>query len=368
MVRILSTQEAIERLQGVLDTGDRALSRDQILAEYLRHALCRLATPAGSPVASEPVYVTALLNQVRRQVRPLWPELEYDRRWRLSGTEAGEGGEDPLRQVLESLDAVRDAADMGGGYWLPAPTRFVGLAEGRVLIVSGSDTRTLSDLVPGPITLSGIARLCGEAQVPGPIADDPLRWQPLERWQGGAIDEPLDRWTEGVLGRARADLRQSASECGDFEVYCPVARRRGAQFFRWIPAAHLDSPPPSLVLCRSAGGLVRRAAPWLGLLERRDGALRPRQEYPVEWAQVRRLQYGLDLLAGVSNAARLDPEPGGAMLILPNLLPPEERRLLVVLGEERRVGIGRYPLHFLLRDGAIETIRRALSSLHIEIS
>src|SRR5947209_8524089 len=87
-----------------------SLNPDPVIAEYLRAHLCRMAMDQGTAIASKPVYITALLNQVRRQLRPVWPGLATERSAASAASYDGQDNDetsDPVRRVLDELQTIR---------------------------------------------------------------------------------------------------------------------------------------------------------------------------------------------------------------------------------------------------------------------
>jgi hypothetical protein len=339
---------------------------DEVIAEYLRTTLVAL-THAGESV--RPVYVTSITNQVRTQLVALWPELARIRNQRPSEQEQRREGDkvpDPIRRVLEALSDLREAVHIGNGHWLPGPVRFVDMGGGRVLLVGGVSTAGLRGEFP-QLRPEWIARRIDHVQVPQPIREDPAWWQALDTWLGSP-PESLEQWTAEYLQHARASLAQSASDLTDFEVYAPELRRRDAQAFRWIASDEIRHPPADLVLCRNRfTGFMAPRRYWFGILKPTNQGVRVEREAPVGDSDVRRLQYGLDQWAHSPTRVAVQPQKQRIILTLRNLLPPEERRLLIAFGEERSKARGRFPLEYAIGRDVYPPIEAKLRALGIEV-
>lgn len=316
---------------------------DQVIAEYLRKALCSLTTINGGPV-----YITQLTNAVRRQLAPIWPEL-YSFRERSPSLEEqqveGDSHPDRVRRVLELLSDLRDVVELGGGYWLPAPVRLVALpGQDHVLAVGGLATADLRKALCPEIGLVGFARVIGAQAIAEALRDDRSLWQPYRSWCGdGPVD--LKAWTEGCIDQAKRDLRMSASSFTSFEVYAPWLRRKQPQYFRWMRFddfhEEVGVPPVELLLCRTLPQRLQMPRHyWLGLIS--DAGLK--NEVPLTSGHARRLAYGMDLLCGAPTQAVWD----GDILVLRNGLPPEEQRPLMAIGRDLSPQPGRLPIRLLI--------------------
>jgi len=335
---------------------------DQVIAEYLRQTLYLLSQGGRA------VYVTQLMNTVQRHLAPLWPELYEFRERRSSLIEQQAEGDlhpDRVRRVLEVLSDLRDCVDLGEGYWLPAPLRFVFLpASERVLVVGGLATSELRRMLGSEVSLVGFARIVSEVALPDDIRRDPSRWQAYEAWCG---DAPLDlrEWTKSYMTQASRQLRHSASGFVEFEVYAPWLRRRQPQYFRWIGftdfVSEVKNPPRTLLLCRSIPQRMRGPRTyWLGVVDSHG----LKREVPVPSTHVRRLSYGLDLCYGAPTRVFWQ---GDRVLVIRNRLPPEEQRILIAIGRDVSETPGRLPLHLEIGPEWRDFINDRLSRLGIEI-
>jgi len=356
---------------GVLRHEDLEIPSDQIIAEYLRRNLCALATPPGTNIASQPVYVTHLLNHVRSQLRPLWPQLDLSVNRLPSLREQEQEGDkhpDPVRRVLDALHDLRDVADVGNGYWLPVPTRLVPLSYGKALIISGLGTHDIAVVLGTKrVQLTWIARTVKKDALPNEIADDPMWWQPLDRWCGTNNRGDLAAWTEHLIAQARQHAMQSGSSMTEFDVYAPERQRREPQYFRWLPVQDLPKPPSDFTLCRSSARRFSPTSYWFGLITKQDGAYRLVKEYPVPTRDLRRLLYGLDLAANAPTHAIIERRGIGHVLTLRSWLPAEERRLLMALAREVSPVRGRLPLRFSLAEDYTTQAVDALRALGIDV-
>lgn len=355
---------------GGSQSGDSEEPSDQIIAEYLRRNLCALATSPGTRVAAQPVYVTRLLNRVRSQLRPLWPQLDVITHRLPSLSEQEQEGDkhpDPVRRVLDALHDVRDVAELGNGYWLPMPTRLVALSHSKALVISGLGTNDISKILGARVQLTWIARTVKRASLPHAITDDPTWWQPLGQWCDGDDRDDLSTWTERLIAQARQHALQSGSAVTEFEVYAPEQRRHKPQYFRWISIEELSKPPSDFMLCRSSARRFSPTSYWLGAITEHSGTYRLVKEYPISARDLRRLLYGLDQRADAPTHATVEQWGIGRLLTVRSWLPPRERRLLLALARDMSPVPGRLPLRFALAaDHAAQAVD-ALRALGIDV-
>jgi hypothetical protein len=184
----------------ITSDAPRAESREQLLAEYLRHFLCHLG-PGNQPetFAPQPVHAVALRAAVRCQLGELaddapaadWPAADLDR----------DRGEielpDLFSLVLHKLAVLGEAAPVGEGFYLPAPPRRVDLPGGVTLAVGGLPTPALARRVGDVRSAAGLGRL-----VTGAAAEDVPR-QPAADWLAEA---------EGGGAREDVSLERGAAE------------------------------------------------------------------------------------------------------------------------------------------------------------
>ena len=361
---VIAASEAVRIIAGL--TGVEFGSQtdqliDQVIAEYLRQGLCLLSE------GRRPVYITRLMNRVRRQLAPLWPELYVFResRWSLEEQHAeGDIHPDRVRRLLDILSDLRDFVGLGEGYWLPAPVRLVALpGSGRVLVVGGLATADLRQTLCPEVALAGFARTVPEGALPNTLRFDRSMWQPYGAWCG---DPPADlkKWTEACIAQAQGQLRDSASDFSTFEIYAPWLRQGQPQYIRWMRFQdfidEVRTPPRMLLLCRSIPGRLQVLRKyWLGIVDPKG----LKKEAPLLSDHARRLAYGMDFLYGVPTHAVWEDDT----LVLRNWLPPEEHRILTAIGRDISPHPGRLPLRFVIGPEWRQFVGESLNALGIEI-
>jgi hypothetical protein len=355
-MQLISSADSVAKI--ALDLGlklqaNQSVAPDAIIAEYLRQALCD-RTAANDP-PSMASYVTSITNNARRQLGPVWPSLIRARHRRPSLREQEAEGDlqpDPIRRVFETLEDVREFAHLGNGWYSPTPTRFVRANERTVFLISGAPTRLIQQFVQTTIHSASISRTVSWDDLPVRIRSDETLWQSIPSW----LELPgtkIGVWTDAVLARAKHQMARSGSTVEDFEVYVPETNRSRPQAFRWVPAKTLRAPE-EIVLCRvHYGSYFGARRYWLGTLARSRVGWVARQEYPVSPRKIRRLQYGLDARANAPTEVVVRFSNDTVEVTLKNLLPPEERRALMIVGRETSPVIGRFPMVYqIARDHA----------------
>ncbi len=224
----------------------------------------------------------------------------------------------------------------------------------------------MRSLLRAKIRMTWIARILDEPEVSNQLRAADLQWQPYEKWLGGR-QRNLPEWTQAILATAKTALRPSGSTFSAFEVYAPWLRRQSPQYFRWVRSDEVPKAPADLVLCRSSALRWGPRSYWLSRLALRGGAVCMDEEFEIEPADVRPLQYGLDLLAQTPTRVQVEMQGGGALITIRSWLPPEERRLLLALAQDRSPVPGRFPLRYLVSDKLFENVHKSLEALGIVV-
>jgi len=309
--------------------------------------LLRVSLWSNWVLKCRPVYVTRLMNAAARPLIPLAALTE----------EGSESLHELLRSSLEDLGAIGDLVELPGGRWAPAPLRRVPMqAIDRYLILGGPPTGQLPAHIRALVERAGIARLVPAKAPPMPIMIDTL---PEEEWLR-LPNADLGEWTQRMLSAVGLD------PAGDLEVevYAPGAAPPGSeQYFRWRMG---DSRMPDgryLVRHRMRRGsnahliaeLVRGRPIAVGPLRLGDGDLR-------------RLMYGLDLIAGNPVRVRAERRQKQWSLKLRSALPQPEQRLLLTLGRELpRLDGKYYPQRWDIPIQYAQRVTDALIALGIQV-
>ncbi|KHD10260.1 hypothetical protein PN36_08275 [Candidatus Thiomargarita nelsonii] len=292
---------------------------DQLIAEYLRHALYTLTH--GSTTV-QPVFVTKLTNQVRCQLTPLWPDIFQNA-----------NADDPIRRVLEQLKQVGDVAELGDGYWLPTPLRLVRLLNNRqILLIGGVDTKSLITRFGDIVQPMGFVRRIKPSADIKHLINAGIDWQHFEDWVGETEKADIGIWTRNLLDEARKRLKPSGSDLTDFEVYMPCLSQTNLQYYRWISVQKLKKVPKEIVLCRFKQTFVTYC---LGRLTGEKSVRLHRESELGQEIEIRKLLYGLDALYKCPTKAKFEQlNDKKGKLIFRSWLPATQRRLLLALGHE----------------------------------
>lgn len=288
-----------------MDHRGRALKKVPVLdsLEFARGALC-VASYQTIDVSHE-VHITRLLRH-------------FDRAG-ISCTDA-----------LKTLRFMREAESLDGGYWIPAPTRFVHLGDDRLCLVIGIQTTDeLRRHFPG-IRRAGSARVTDSSEV------SKLPTQSLASWRGF---DGLDSagWARKII-ESFSDKFAPSLGVDELEVF-GIKPRNGV----------VDSQEPLWV--RPGDGSV---CTWRGasLFRTRTGQVRHRyfigrhkgnstflEGPPIH--EVSRMQFGLAALQGRPLRAVHTSVNGVVSIRLPLPAPAAVQRLLVALANEDNRSFGR---------------------------
>jgi hypothetical protein len=323
-MRVINKQQALEKVVQNLGLNEFTLTsslKNQMIAEYLRHAIYSLS---HTSTTVQPVFVTKLINQVKRQLMPLWPEL-------VENT----GSDNPIERVLRYLEQIREVAPLGNGYWLPTPVRLVRLPNTKILLIGGIDTKSLQAHFGNIVhSTTGLVRWIKSTDDTMNLVQAGVEWQRFEDWVGES-ETDIRTWTHNLLDKARQLLKPSGSEITDFEVYIPSSPKNAPQHFRWRAAPQLTSAPKRLVLCRFRQAFVSY---YLGKLTG-EKKVRLLSEIGVEQlgqeVEISKLLYGLDALYQCPTYAQFEqPNEKHGKLKFSSRLPTTQLRLLLALAHQ----------------------------------
>jgi len=234
---------------------------------------------------------------------------------------SGDASRGKLKEALQELSQCGDLVEMSNGQWLPAPTREVRLGTGddMRLLVGGFPTSLLSARHVEHIEHTGpYRRVRGEAL----SKELDLPQQSLEAWTGHAQDD-LRGWTQSVL---QGSFERHRATGRSIEIYAPeLTPASKPQAFRWVDRTD-----------KLAGTyLSREELPFGG-----------KRHYAVKIAKgkisgirtmppfdLRRLMYGLDLLAEKPVTVEEIADGAETSFILKSELPPAEQRFFAALGQ-----------------------------------
>ena len=305
-------------------------SRIKTLApEVIRATLWALSIEPG-PEEMHPVYISKVLNSVKRQI-------EWINQTHSPNDMDDEDDEDTitqlLRQAVDELETIGDIASLPGGYWLPAPLRCIDLRESkRWLLVGGAPTRYLPESVRESLEFSGTARL---------LARDPstigllIPNQTKEVWCR-LPTTPVDVWAKEFLEKAK--LKPFFANELNYKFYVPgIPKSRSAynkpQYNRWIDMADIRLLPDQRYLMRheSSFGMVN-----FSIAEIQGHKLGATGSIELAEGGIRRLQYGIDALAGLPVSVRVERLNREIIsYTLKSELPSPENRLLYAIGSLR---------------------------------
>jgi hypothetical protein len=266
---------------------------------------------------------------------------------------AGDASRGNLKEALKELSECGDLVEMSSGQWLPAPTREVRLetADDMRLLVGGFPTSLLSAEHAAQIEHTGpYRRVKGDTLA----TELDLPQQALKAWMGHA-PENVREWTQSALQGNYERYRPTGRS---IEIYAPeLSAASKPQALRWVD--RID---------KLAGTyLSREELPFGGkrhyavkVTKGQISGIRAMQ--PID---LRRLMYGLDLLAEKSVTVEEVHSPAGTSFILKSELPQAEQRLFAALGHLAVPEDKYYPRTWKFhREHAVE-IKRRLATLGV---
>ena len=253
-----------------------------------------------------------------------------------------------MADALGTMQFLREAEPLGGGYWVPAPVRVVELGPNCCLFVGPQPTSELQRHFAG-VRRAGAGRLIDRTEVPE------LPKQSQAAWRGSDGSDSC-AWAQSAVDSALKQLAPSLVDDG-----LAVFGTRIAGGMRREP---VWVQPGSGAACEWRG---------VGLFRARTGATRHRHflgKYEtgkkfLEGPAIQdaaRLQFGLAALQSQPLTITINAVSGATSISLPLAPPRTVRRLLVALCDADprsfgRVWTCREPVHLPVLLGAIQELK-----------
>jgi hypothetical protein len=269
---------------------------------------------------------------------------------------AGDSSRGNLKEALEELSECGDLVEMSNGQWLPAPTREVrlGTADDMRLLVGGFPTSLLSAEYAAQIEHNGpYRRVRGEAL----SKELDLPQQSLEAWMG-QVPEDLPEWTQSTL---QGNYERHRSTGRSIEIYAPeLSPASKPQALRWVERTDK----------LSGTYLSREELPFGGkrhyAVKIAKGQIRGIRIMPP--IDLRRLMYGLDLLAEKSVRVEEIARGTETSFILKSELPQAEQRFFAGLGQLAVPEGKYYPRIWKFHQEHAVEIKKRLAALGVSTS
>lgn len=237
------------------------------------------------------------------------------------------GVAEKLRFALRVLFLMREAEDLGHGYWFPTPMRAIE-NDSLTILVSPSPTAELVRHFPS-VRRTGYARVLSRVDSAG------LPRQPLDQWLG-EVPQSTTTWAESEVARARLAMGPT-SPSGSVEFFGVVTsgpRQSLTVAPQWThESARAIVLPGGVALCRERLSV----ATFRHFVGQMDGKRLVAESNRVVDAD--RLQFGMAALAGRKLSVGATRSPDADVYFVPLHLPRPERRLLLALGQRD----GRFP-------------------------
>ena len=310
----------------------------------------RLALWSNWQQSEQPVYVTRLLNAAERLLVP----------WQSQNSQEDTELRETLRLVLEELELVGDVASLPGGHWVPAPLRLVEMADvERTLILGGLPTRYMPGKLRLALSRTGISRLASCEMIRGTPELAHIGMVAEREWLRMPEDD-LSPWAQQLL--AAAVLEPAGNLI--VEVYAPAhTSKRSSQYFRWIQPSRAMQDGRYLARSRMRRGSLTH---YIILLER--GSVVAAANLPSDGGAIRRLMYGLDLLAANPVQVKVQGSEVQSCIVIESDLPLAEQRLLLAFGREEVRQDGKYyPRRWTVPPQYMPRVEKALRDLGIRI-
>ncbi|CAB3648056.1 hypothetical protein LMG3431_02624 [Achromobacter pestifer] len=232
-----------------------------------------------------------------------------------------------MEAALGTMQFLREAEPLGGGYWTPAPVRTVELGPDCHLLVGPQPTLELQRHVAG-LRRAGGGRVMNRADTAAFPRQSKVAWR-------GSDGNDASSWTQSAINSAMKELAPSvvADNLQIFAVQQAGGQRRGAAWFQAGTSPACEWRGVGLFRARTGASRYRY---FLGKYE----AGRDFLEGPAV-LDAARFQFGLAALQSQPFTAIITSNSGTTTISLAVAPPRSMRRLLVALCEEDPKSFGR---------------------------
>lgn len=237
-----------------------------------------------------------------------------------------------LADALETLKLIREAEELGGGYWIPPPIRAVDLGGKHCLLIGPHPTAELRRHF-------GSARRAGAGRVVDAEEAAGLPRQPLAAWRG------YDGRDASTLARMAIEsaMQQLAPSVVDDGLEAFGTRTGGSAARRYCEPAWVRVGDSRSAACTWRGvGLFRSrtsATRYRYFLGRHQGQSTFLEGPPAR--EPMRMQFGLAALQDQPLVIKIASLRDAVSISLPLSAPTEVRRLLVALCDADARSFGR---------------------------
>lgn len=328
---------------------DNAALQLAIASEHIRGTLYANVARTRDLNIGPAVHTTRLMTSARKTLDLVWPQT-------ASVVLAGQ--QDVSQLALESLAALGDVVDTGGGYWIGAPLRLIENSDDASLAILGAAPSITVKAILGAVPISvGVGRFAEKRPISANRTFEPFI-QSVDEWLGN--DEGLTPWTHRLLEQHRQKLVSSGEVLADqLEIYAPdifaIQRQRG----RWLEARQLAKPLPELRLCRPLKSVSREwARPYyLAEFGLRSGQAILLRSASIDFKWTLRLRFGLDVELKAPRTVQIVNGPETFEADIPYNLPQPEARV-IALGWSSPARKGRFIFHKLAKPAVMRAFER----------
>ncbi len=337
-------------LKDYLHIQGSAVESRALLSEYARLLIFQ------STGAISPVHTTRILDGLTMLAKDL---LAPSSTGHPSKGNESSSDREACRDLLDDLNAIGDIENLGRGFWLPAPMRVIKLDDTRSLLVGGVPTADLPLDIRSTIMLMGVARTVPTARFYS-ASDNAIWHQSLTSWLGDTRE--LVSWTRHIL---KEPLQDYAGDDDSYQFYAPkLPQSRGqAQYFRWEDSPDLLEDDIYLVRIR-----VKGRPRHYSLAKLQGHRIVAFRELPRS-VELRRLLYGLDLLAHNPVYVKCLRETTDTRFIIKSTVPQSLHRLLVAVGTYEPPPPGKhFPITWRVANNMVDTVLREFRKLKVRVA
>jgi hypothetical protein len=246
-----------------------------------------------------------------------------------------------LRFALIVINLMREAQELGRGYWFPTPLRVVPI-DAQAILVGIAPTSELQRHFHR-VARAGYARVLPEEDAQA------LPHQELDNWLGLKVQDSV-AWSESQFEDAHAGMGPTIPS-GNIQFFTTQTKRSSfgiTTYPVWADASRSSfMAKQGVALCRERIGRES----FRHFLGRMKGDRLVAEGPPP--SDVERIQFGFAALAGEPITVSVIKRGSDSIFHVPARLPRAERQLMLALGVSEISSIGK---SYRVRDGAFDAI------------
>jgi hypothetical protein len=357
--------DAIGMEFGLSDANGNSNLHESIVSEFIRKSVCDLSFRDDKV---QPVHTRAIIGSVQEQLGnvPIFHATEgFDVSDLVDSSSDENVQRNYVRYMLSKLASIGDLHGIKGGYWLPCQTKGVLFPGNEVsFIVGGAFTPSIRETYGIEIDNSKCLRTSGINGIKKLVAEGRLKSQSFSDWIS-IPEERVDLWLLRMIKVYSKKMGSPFFDGKEVSVYLPGHENWDLQSKRWVNYDQKVAIEKGTYLVRC---LIKFPFFEYSLAEieiYKGGKMSIKAAAAIQRKHYRRMMYGFDKMFGRPTKIQVITGISLARVILRNVLPVEETRLLDALGTVKNDSLHHFPREYTLKMKYLEVLRDVFSRVGI---